>query len=131
MMGFCLGVFEWYEVFWNYLRRLKFDVECFFFYWSLLKCSLQVFYVVIDRFFEFVVKVEDDVKGFVKLIDELFFLGDNFFVKFFLWKNFGYFSLFYLREIYDLEVKVMKICEDLWQDGVNDVIIISIDGNIC
>lgn len=59
-------------------------------------------------------KVIDEVKGFVKLIDELFFLGENFFVKLFLWKYVGYLSFFYFREVYDLEVKVLKICEDLW-----------------
>lgn len=130
MMGSCLGVLEWHEALWNHLRRPKFDVECFLFHWSSLKRSLQALYAVTDRSSESVVKAEDDVKGLVKLIDEPFSLGDNPLAKPLLWKNSGHPSLPHSREIYDLEVKVMKICEDLWQDGVNDVTIISTDGNI-
>lgn len=122
---------EWHEALWKHLSRPKFDVEGFLFHWGSLRRSLQALASTTSRTSESVVKAIDEVKGLVKLIDEPFSLGENPLAKPLLWKYAGHPSLPHSREVYDLEVKVLKICEDLWQCGENEEIItISTDGNI-
>jgi midasin len=131
VVGPFLNVQEWHEALWKHLSRTKFDVEGFLFHWSSLKRSLQALSSTTSRISESVVEAEDVVKGLIKLIDEPFSLGENPLAKPLLWKYAGHPGLPHSREVFDLEVKVMKICEDLWQSGGNEEIItISTDGDI-
>ena len=131
VVGPLLTIQEWHEALWKHLSSPKFDVEGFLFHWSSLKSTLQALSSAASTISESVVEAEDTVKGLIKLIDEPFSLGENPFAKPYLWKYAGHPSLPHFKEVFDLEVKVMKICEDLWQCGGNEEIItISTDGNI-